>query len=153
VFAHWVRGRAELYGGRPAAAADDFEALVRLRPEMPWSVLWLHIARMREGKDDAAELETNAAKIDRTRWPWPIFAFYLDSQTPEELMAAAEVGATEQVKVQSCQAEFYIGVELSVRGDPKGARRSFQSASAACPGGDEGVAAMMELKRLDALGL
>jgi tetratricopeptide (TPR) repeat protein len=148
----WNRGRAALYGGSAAAAADDFAALVKLRPANTYNILWLRIARQRAGQDDRDEWATNAAKADRDRWPWPIVAVYSGSESAEAVMTAAKAGPADGLQYRVCDVDFYAGVDKFAKGEQAEARTLLEAAAKDCQPGDfRYPAALLELKRLDNL--
>jgi hypothetical protein len=103
------RARATLYGGRPAAAAEELAALVKLRPADAYFALWLHIARQRNGQDDVAELHDNAGRLDQMKWPWPVVSLLPGSTDADTVGAAAGTAADEPTRRgQLC--DFYLGV-------------------------------------------
>src|SRR5207245_7579096 len=85
IFAHRNRGRAQLYSGRPKAAADDFAAAVRHAPSDALGVIWLHVARVRSGQHDVEEFRANVAKIDRADWPGTLLEVVTGVATPEHV--------------------------------------------------------------------
>jgi lipoprotein NlpI len=135
-----------------AAAADDFAALTRIRPADSYASLWLHMTRRRAGQDDKQELEANAAKLDQRRWPCPIVAFYLGSESADAVFAAATAASTGDSQTRLCDADFYVAVDRLVDGDQREAHRLFEAAVKDCSVRDrEHAFAAMELARLDAL--
>jgi lipoprotein NlpI len=145
------RARATLYGGGPAAAAEELAALVKLRPADAYFALWLHIARQRNGQDDAAELHDNAGRLDQMKWPWPVVSLLLGSTDANTVRAAAATAADEPTRRgQGCEADFYLGVHAAENGARQDARRLLAAAVATCPHDfAEWSAAGLELKRFD----
>jgi lipoprotein NlpI len=141
----WRRAVAELYANAAAASADDAAEALRLRPSSAYYPVWLHLARLRAGQRDADEFAANAARIDRSSWPWPIVALFLGSGNPDEIRKA--VAASEPASVRagrSCAADFY----QSARGAQADARELFQSAVDHCPHDiDEYWTARLELEQ------
>jgi lipoprotein NlpI len=138
------RGRVELFHtNRPADAEKDLAEGVRLDPKDVYAVLWLHIARARNGAQDHDELTANAAKLGPGPWPRPLLDLFLDQATPESVRRAA--GDADQ----TCEANFYLGVfdlEKSARGD---AKKLIAAAAQICPADMlEKAAAKAELARL-----
>jgi lipoprotein NlpI len=150
-----LRGLAELYAGRPKPAADDFAAAVRLVPSDALGVIWLHVARSRAGHEDAQELRTNVARVDRREWPGPMVEVLTGAMTVErvgDIAMSAEGEKTRRERV--CDAQVYFGLLQLTAGDKAEARKLFNAAVADCPAGAAEVAelavAKMELKRLGA---
>lgn len=111
------RGRIELFHrNRPADAAKDLANGVRLDPDDIYGVIWLHIARARNGTADRDELAANAAKLGPGSWPRPLLALFLGQTTPDAARHAA--GDADE----NCEADFYLGMfelEKNARDDAK----------------------------------
>ena len=147
--AYWSRGVTELYFGVSARGIDDLATSVRLVPSAPYSVLWLHIARMRAGEDDTSEYAANAARLDPKQWPWPVVALFLGTSSAAELHAAAlTAGDPNTRRQQTCEADFYTGIYLQQRAAAAEARAAFQSAADGCPNTLTAQGAKLELQRL-----
>ena len=132
--AYWYRARAELYWDKPGSAADDLAAAVKLAPDHAYMAIWLHIARMRAGENDASELAANAQKLDKAKWPWPIMALFLGSATPEAVRISSQSADDPTTrKDQLCEADFYLGVYHGAKGEENDARQLFQAAANSCP--------------------
>jgi PQQ-dependent catabolism-associated CXXCW motif protein len=146
---HIDLGALELSVGQVHAAADQFEAAMRLSPANHFSVLWLHIARLRGGENDRSELAANAEKLNHDEWPWPIVAFYLGSISSEDLRAKARGKEPPDEADQLCKADFYLGAYLATKGNRAEAQIPLQSAAKNCPATVvEHMAAKLELVRL-----
>ncbi|MGH2266538.1 hypothetical protein ACQ1Z3_15700, partial [Enterococcus faecalis] len=76
-----------------AAAVEDLQTAVRLRPSNPNSVIWLHIARVHQGYADRQELEENTTKVKRDQWPGAVLALYLGHVDTDRVRELAEEGA------------------------------------------------------------
>ena len=98
------RGRARLFAGNSEASAEDFQTAVRLRPSNPYPVIWLHIARVHRGESDEAELATNAARVNRGKWPTDLLDLYLRKSEIGEVRASASAGDPKE----ACEADFFI---------------------------------------------
>jgi lipoprotein NlpI len=124
---------------------------LKLKPAYPYYAIWLHVARVRTGQNDADELAANAAKIDRSQWPWPIVALFLGSMNPDETQKAASSVEQPSTRVaRSCEADFFIGIYQIEKGVQADARPLFQSAVDQCPHDYvQYSAAKFELKRLN----
>jgi lipoprotein NlpI len=145
------RARAELYLDRLQAAADDLAQAVRLESADPYRVLWLHVARARQGQNDDAELAGNAAKLDQAKWPWPIVALFL-GRTNFGVVRAAVAGEPDAAarNDESCEVDFYGGLYQALTAALPEARQLLQAAADHCRHDFiEWSSAMMELKRLD----
>ena len=121
------RGVAYLCLGRFAEAGQDLAHALSLRSADTYTVLWLHIARMRAGVADGAEFAANAAPLSSTDWPAPIVALYGGGSTPAAALAAATTNG------QHCEAYYYVGEWQVGQQHRDLARTLFQQAAAACP--------------------
>jgi tetratricopeptide (TPR) repeat protein len=126
-------------------AVSNFSRSVHLRPDDPYAVLWLYLARARSGQQQAAtELAANAAQLQATDWPAPIVDLYLG-----KAIAQASMDAPDNPD-HRCEAQFYVGEWLLLQGDTVAARDRIAQAADICPTSSiERPAARAELKRLD----
>ncbi len=108
-FGYLARGRLGLAQGKIAAAAEDLAKAVSLKPNDPYPVLWLHLARMKAGTDDAVELQANTAKLNRTRWPAPVLDYVAGKSAADVVLAAAAKG--DGAALQICEALLFLGQE------------------------------------------
>jgi tetratricopeptide (TPR) repeat protein len=145
------RAVAEIVMSDFAASAKDAATALQLKPTEPYSALWLHVARVLAGQNDADELAANAGKIDRGKWPGPVFALFLGSMDPDAIRKLAASAEPQGARLgQLCEADYFIGIYQIEKSQPAAARASFQSASDRCPHGFyEYTAAKFELTRLD----
>jgi PQQ-dependent catabolism-associated CXXCW motif protein len=149
VFALWVRARAKLYSEGADQAVNDLLAAVKAQPNGSTLVMWLHVARLRSGQDDAEELAANAKGFDRTRWPWPIIGLFLGAGAPEAVMSTAQSGNAAVRQDWMCQAAFFVGIHQAAKGAQDAARALFQDAAKTCSkASPEYHAAKEELSRL-----
>jgi lipoprotein NlpI len=153
---YFRRAVAELITNDPGAAAADDAMAFKLNPTELYYVLWLHVARVQAGQNDADELAANAKSIEKTidqsKWPGPALALFLGSLSPEQTEKAA-AAAPEGIQVgQVCEAYFYVGIYQLGKRAPAAARALFQSALDHCPHDYfEYWAASFELKRMNDL--
>jgi lipoprotein NlpI len=144
------RGRAAFHAGRFNVAIENFAAALKLDPKDAYAALWLHVARVRAGQNDAAELAANTERLDRSQWPWPVIEYYVGHSGVEGLEAAASSaeGANTR-KEQTCEANFYAGAVL-VNSRRNEAQRLLSTAAQTCPRQFiEYAAAKLELNRLN----
>jgi lipoprotein NlpI len=132
--AYFGRGRALLYNGNVAAAINEFRTAIEINASYAYYPLWLYIAQMRAGQNGSTDLAEQAQKLDRGKWPWPVIAMFLGSETPDRMRAAAQ-SASSPVKQreQVCEADFYLGILRQQKGRQEEARLLFQSAVNGCP--------------------
>ena len=144
------RGRAKFAATQYAAAAADFEHSLTLKPEQPYAILWLHLARARVTGDDTADLKKYAVKVNLKAWPGPIITFYMKQQTAQQVTAAAASGDPKTQSEQGCEAAFYLGEDALLRRQEGDALRLLKQARETCPPSFiEYDAAGFELQRLD----
>jgi lipoprotein NlpI len=120
------RGLVYICVGRYADAGQDLAHALSLRGNDTYTVLWLHIARLRAGVPDGAEYATNAAALPTGDWPGPIVALYGGGTTA----AAALAGATSND--QRCEAYYYVGEWQAGQHHADLARSLFQQAVSTC---------------------
>ncbi|HLI13677.1 MAG TPA: tetratricopeptide repeat protein [Alphaproteobacteria bacterium] len=149
-FAYENRGRARLHTGQVKEAIADLGRAVALDPTDSYAVLWLHLARTFAGQDDALEFARNAQTLDAKHWPAPIIDLYLGLATPEKVRTAALVGDARTQKIQTCEANFYVGAFQLLHGAKEQAKPLFEAAAKGCPPTYlEAEAAKAQLKRLE----
>ena len=130
--------------GRFAEAASDLERSVRFVASATpaparfnetggYAVVWLHVARMRAGQDDAAEFAANAARVDSTYWPRPVVSFLEGKMTPDQLVAGTALVADEKLRNdQRCGAEFFAGQAAIWKGQLSEARKRLETMTSTC---------------------
>jgi PQQ-dependent catabolism-associated CXXCW motif protein len=139
-------GMVDLALGQAATAADQFAKGMQTLRTNAYPVLWFHLARLRAGQDDRADLKDKAEKLDHQAWPWPILAFYLGSMNTTDVRAAAQRSGNP---VEVCEANFYLGAYRAAKGDRAVARQLLQSVTKNCsPTLVEYTGAQLELARL-----
>lgn len=151
-FAYENRGRAKLHVGQLGAAVDDLSRAVQLDPSDGYTVLWLHLARVWAGTDDAAEFSRNAQPLDRLNWPGPLLDLFLGAANAEKVRAAVAGAADAKTRrEQTCEADFYVGAFELLQGARAEAKKLLQAAADGCPPYFlEASAAKAQLKRLGA---
>jgi tetratricopeptide (TPR) repeat protein len=109
-----------------AQAAKDYSDAIRLDPKDAHAVLNLYLARARADPAHArAALASDAKKLNRSHWPYPVVELFLGSRTAEATLEAAVAPETK------CEAQSYIGEWRLLRGD-SAALASMKEASDAC---------------------
>jgi tetratricopeptide (TPR) repeat protein len=136
-------GYAHFYQGDFAAAALDLQEAVDGTNAYP--ILWLYLARARTGRQDAKkDLEQMAAGLKPEQWPSPVIKLFLEQGTPEAMMAAADKPE------EQCEAQYYLGQWLLLRGDRANSIEALRNAVKSCPKDFvEYAGALAELKRLE----
>ena len=145
------RGRTHFYLGQFGESAKDLAAGLRYDSTNGFVVVWLHMARQRQGEADSTELAANAARIDPAKWPGPVARLYLGKSSIAALDSTAEVGNAQALRVQRCGAAFYVGVmQIWTKQLPE-ARTRLERARAICPHDwSEYQGAVAELGRIGA---
>jgi lipoprotein NlpI len=130
--------------GRFDEAASDLERSVkfveaatpapaRFNETGGYAVVWLHVARMRAGQDDASEFAANSARIDSTYWPRPVVSFFEGKLTADQLVAqTASVADSKLRNDQRCGAEFFAGQAAIWRKQPSEARKRLETMTRTC---------------------
>ncbi len=130
------RGRVRVYADAIAAAVDDLQTAVRLRPSSPNPAIWLHIARVHQGYADRQELEANTARVTRDQWPSAVLDLYLGNVDTVRVRQIAEEGNAPQAARRLCEADFYIGEFLTHNGKTPDGRQILQTVMAKCRSAD-----------------
>jgi lipoprotein NlpI len=126
-------GTAKFYVASPAAAIDDLVSAVQQNSTDIFSVMWLHIARVRAGQDDHQELEHNSDALLGGAWPAPVLALYRGKVNVDEVFAKAKVGDAAKQLDQMCDANFYTAELYLTRNMKAEAHPLFQAAQSTCP--------------------
>lgn len=126
------RGRARLYSGRVSGAIEDLQVAARLRPTNANPAVWLHIARVHEGSSDQHELERNASRVDRARWPASILDIYLGKLDANSARKEAQRGPAADLPRRLCEADFYVGEFLLHGKDEAEGRKILQAVIDRC---------------------
>jgi tetratricopeptide (TPR) repeat protein len=150
IVAQYNRAHAEAELGRYDVAADDYRRVIALAPSNIYPVLLLHLALLRAGKEDSAEIRADAKRLDRTLWPAPVLALYLGETSPEDVVAVATLGTDDKAARQrACEINYYVGMYHLLHKTRAKAEQLFREAARQCPAGFyERSAALAELKRL-----
>ena len=147
-FGYWARGRLMLVQGRSADAAADLAKAVSLKTNDPYNVLWLHMARLKSGTDDKAELEANAAKLDRKIWPAALINYFTGKANVAQVLADAAKGEGPAKITQTCEAMIFLAQDDLAKGRRDDGMTRLQTANRDC-GADtqEAHLAKAELQR------
>lgn len=123
------RGTAQFYALSPKASIENFQQAVQDNPNDDGALVWLHIARMRAGENDAAEFERRVAALPDTAPNMPILRFYLGKSTFDDALKKAS--DTDE----RCHAYFYGGEFYLSQHKPVQAHDLFSKAKSVCPYG------------------
>ncbi len=110
-----------------AHAIADYTKALDLDRRDAYSAIWLYVAQTRNGTEAHKDLETNAAKISHTAWPFPVIEMFLGKKSPEELLTEAKTPSTQ------CEAQFYVGESNLLAKAPAKAAPFLHKASETCP--------------------
>lgn len=129
--AYFARGRLLYSLAAPDKALGDFSRANALDPKYAYSALWLEMA-VRRLKLPSRMAEASA-QVDKTAWPAPVIRMFMDQITPEAVLAAADHPDETKRKVQVCEANFYAGEYMLLRGGRDEGMRLLRLAAGDCP--------------------
>jgi lipoprotein NlpI len=129
-------GRIAFKAGEFDQARAYFDQVVSLGdgdPNIRYDVLWLGLATQRSGKplDDA--FAAVARRMDRGKWPGPIFLYFQGLETEAVLDADAANDDPKTQRGQQCEVGFYLGEWKLANHDKAGAKTRLQQAVSICP--------------------
>lgn len=122
------RGIARFYAGRYRESENDLVISLAGAPKNAYSVLWLYLARLHQGKDEITAFRDQTRVLNLAAFPGPIVRFYLGEIGTNDVMLAAQKGTPQQQREQLCEAGFYLGEEALMRGNRDEAVRLFRQA-------------------------
>jgi len=136
--------------GQFAAVIDELRGYPVKTEIDPDSILLLHLANAKLGRDDHEEFDRSVAQAGGTEWPAPVLAFYQGKIDRERLLAAASDGPDRNTRAeQRCNARFHAGEYAVLHGRDEDGRTDLEDAQKDCPfNADEIKAATAELRRL-----
>jgi lipoprotein NlpI len=150
-WAYLNRGVTRFAQGQFEPAGVDFSEALQLNPNDASFVIWRYFAQSRADHRTAAgsELATNAAKVDKAKWPAPIIDLLAGVKNTAGVSKAARNGDQKKQREQMCVAAFFVGEWHLLQGHRSEARASLERAERDCPKNLlEYVSASAELKRL-----
>ena len=118
---YFHRAYTYLFLGRGESAAGDAESYLALkgwRAEHSLDMAIIaHLGRLQAHEEEAARkiIEDAARQGDKSAWPYAVIEYLL-----QEISAQLLFNSTSD-RVKQVEARAYIGLSLSLRGDPKGA--------------------------------
>ena len=141
------RGIAYLLSGDPAKAEADFRQAADLDPADQYAVLWLDIATRRNNQP--SHIAQTAKALNMSAWPAPIVFLFAGQMTPHDVAVAAQNIDPLVTQTRNCDAYFYIGELVLLKGDKDQATDLFRRALKECPKAvDEYSASVAELKAM-----
>lgn len=115
-YAHFNRGIALYYGGRPKLAIDDFNFHKQQKRTDPYRLMWLYFAQFDIDKAKAkALLKEGEPYVSEDVWAKQVIKFYLDEISLAQFTQKLPYGIRTQraLTERLCEAYFYLG-KLSV---------------------------------------
>ncbi len=138
--------------GQAAQALENIVAVLRAagaRPEHVVRMTWYVVDKREYLASLRALGDAYRATMGAHGWPLPVADLVLGAVTPEGTLKAASIGDARAVAIQTCEADFYVGLWHEAHGDKPGAVRLLSSLPENCPANVfEGSAVVAELKRL-----
>jgi lipoprotein NlpI len=128
---YFHRGIAYFYEGLFFKARTDLRTARNLDPSYAYYPLWLDIVNQRSHRE--SRLAQAAARLNMTKWPYPVIRMFLGELSPEAVLSAAADESETVEKQQTCEANFYVGQLALRQGSKEEAERRFQVAASDCP--------------------
>jgi lipoprotein NlpI len=123
-------------------SSTDLSRAIELTDDI-YVMLYRFLARSRAGEAAETELAANVGRLKTKEWPFAVSELYLGKSSPAATLAAA---ATPE---QKCEAQFYVGQWLVLKGNRADAETALKAAVDTCPKTFvEYRAANVELKRI-----
>ena len=119
--------------GNYAVAEQELQTASDLSPTYAYSLLWLHLARMRQGKDDGADFARRAAKVSMTAWPAPVLKYFLGQMYETNVITASLDPDRMKDSDQECETKFYIGEDEVIHNNSAQALLNLKYAVGICP--------------------
>jgi lipoprotein NlpI len=145
------RGRGSAYydTGEFKKAAADFAKAAELDRGDPYAAIQLFLADSRVGVNATPRLRDGASSLDLEKWPGHVISMYLGQASADQVLDAAKRTNPKAERELLCEAHYYIGQGLVIRGQRDRAIGMFQAAVAPGPASAvEYSGARAELKRL-----
>ncbi|MGH6872724.1 MAG: tetratricopeptide repeat protein [Rhizomicrobium sp.] len=152
-----IRGFTDLAMDRLDDAIADFSAGHAEDPQDIYSVIGLHLAKLRARRDDKAEFVANAAAVDDGDWPTPLLRYTAGTIDRAELLKQARLDDGDDnddpASLDICEMNDTIGTLALARGDRVAAMPALQAAAKSCrPGLIERWESQWELNRITLRG-
>ncbi len=126
------RGFARFFTGEFAEAAQDFQSALELQPTALHLAIWRYLAQSRAGNPEKAKTELQKfleSESGPQGWVAESGRFLLGETSAEDLLAIAEGNIDKKVSAaQLCEAEFLIGQQDILSGNPEAAKAHFEAA-------------------------
>ncbi|MDV6326541.1 lipoprotein NlpI [Idiomarina sp. PL1-037] len=119
-YAYLNRGIAEYYDARTKLSQEDLEYHLEKEPDDPYRVIWLFLAEHENDAELAQEsLAQNAEKLDKSDWGYQIVQLYTGKLSEEEFLQrmTRNLGESEKLTERLCEAYFYLGKYMQMKGE------------------------------------
>jgi lipoprotein NlpI len=146
--AHYGRAIALWLSGRFKDAAADFSDTVKLAPGYAYGPIWLTIALSRADPANAGTAKDALDRLDVDDWPAPIVALYRGRAQAADVQTAASQGEAWAISDRRCEADFFVGEWMLLKGDATGAKPLLDSAASRCRSRTEHAMAIFERDRI-----
>jgi tetratricopeptide (TPR) repeat protein len=142
--AYWGRGLVHLFAGRYDDAASDLAESVSRKPGA--ASIWLHYARLRQGRGDAAELAANAALLPPRSREAAILKLFAGRASDVDVR---NIPSGPQGSDGACEGILAIAEwNRFSRHDSATAARAYRAVAGTCPRSPEVVFARLALVNL-----
>lgn len=126
------RGLAFLNSAHVSEALEDLTRAVQINPTEPYNLIWLYIARVKNGTDAEDDLARKAERLVLAKWPGPVIQLFLGKNKPDAVMQAAADKDPRMSRELQCEAQFYIGEYQALHGQSAEAVKNFRTVVDSC---------------------
>lgn len=145
-----TRGNIYFYLGQFDMASADYRRSLDLAPNDIFTVIWLYLATMREGKNGEALLYSSRKGKNLDEWPGPVISLYLGEISTADLIKIASDYPGQERRQLISEAYFYGGEYQLLHQNIEEAIKMFeQSVALGARTLVEHSAAKAELKRFE----
>ncbi|MCA1766637.1 MAG: lipoprotein NlpI [Idiomarina sp.] len=130
-YAYLNRGIAEYYDARTELSQEDLEYHLEKEPDDPYRVIWLFLAEHENDPELAQKsLEENKAQLDQAEWGYQIVQLYAGQLSEKEFLQrmTRNLGESEKLTERLCEAYFYLGKYMQIKGEQLRAMNYFKLA-------------------------
>lgn len=133
VAGHYGLGYTLFSLGNYAEAEKELQTAADLSPNYAYALLWLHLSRLLQSKDDSSDFALRAAKLTGTDWPAPLIQYFLGHINEEALITASYDKEPKKNNAMQCEANFYVGEDHLIHKNLKHAFLDLKYAADICP--------------------
>jgi lipoprotein NlpI len=132
----------DFYEGFAAFGAGDFPTAIKrfqtarnapVNQVTPFAALWLAIAELASGRNDAESAKAVMIDLDKRLWPSPIIDLYAGRETVNSILNQSENSPAITKPARECEAKLFSGAWLRLHHDIAGAKPLMDDAYASCP--------------------